>query len=162
LFDGIAALIGIRSQINYEAQAAIELEAIADPNETGFYSFELSGSIKGSPTMTDQPIRIGSKPIFLGVIDDLRSGIPVEIISGKFHNSLVNLIVDLCQDAKRIHGLQEVALSGGVWQNMTLLNKTVQLLRKVGFDVYTHRQVPTNDGGLSLGQAAIAAHAYQK
>jgi len=161
-FDGVAALSGIRSQINYEAQAAIEFEAIADPDEERGYSFELSRSSKEIIQTDPTPIEIVTKPVLLDVVTDLRSGTPIETISGKFHNGLANLVLEICQDARDNHGLQDVALSGGVWQNMTLLGKTVPLLRHAGFTVYIHQQVPPNDGGLSLGQAVIAAHAFQK
>jgi hydrogenase maturation protein HypF len=78
-------------------------------------------------------------------------------MSAKFHNGLAALALELCQNLRSTKGLEQVALSGGVWQNITLLRRTLSLLQEAGFVVYIHHQVPTNDGGLSLGQAAIAA-----
>jgi hydrogenase maturation protein HypF len=78
-------------------------------------------------------------------------------ISGKFHNGLARMVCDVCRKLSDQYDISEVALSGGVWQNMTLLAKTVQMLEKNGFTVHFHRQVPANDGGLALGQAVVAA-----
>jgi len=146
LFDAVAALSGVRGEVNYEGQAAIEFEALADPNEEGAYFFEYIGNTFKTHSM------------LTNVIADFRTGVPVSTISARFHNGLANIILEVCQAMRRDFGVAEVALSGGVWQNMTLLKKTIPLLERSNFRVYTHRQVPTNDGGLALGQAAIACH----
>jgi len=85
------------------------------------------------------------------------AGVPIPTISAKFHNGLAQMALELCQNLRIARNINEVALSGGVWQNITLLRRTLSLLQKDGFVVYIHHQVPANDGGLSLGQAAIAA-----
>lgn len=145
-FDAIAALIGVKQIVNYEAQAAIELESIADPDEKGLYRFEVKGGIIDPTEMIHQ------------IIWDIRKRTPLEKISAIFHNSIAELTLFLCLDAKRNTGTNNVALSGGVWQNMSLLQQTLKLLKGKDFNVYVHRKVPTNDGGLALGQAVIAYH----
>jgi hydrogenase maturation protein HypF len=145
LFDAAAALAGVRQQVNYEGQAAIEFEALADSAEGGKYSFGLD----------QDTIRVGSAVEAL--IGDVLAGIHVSKISARFHNGLTASIVEICLKIKSETGIDEVALSGGVWQNITLLRRTLSLLKEGGFRVYIHREVPTNDGGLSLGQAVIAA-----
>ena len=145
LFDAAAALAGVRQTVNYEGQAAIEFEALADPAEEGNYSFGL-----------DQD-RVRVRTAVEALIDDSRSGVPVSKISARFHSGLAEMVRKVCLQIKRETGIQEVALSGGVWQNITLLRRTLLLLEGDGFSVYIHQEVPANDGGLSLGQAVIAA-----
>jgi hydrogenase maturation protein HypF len=96
-------------------------------------------------------------PVIRAVVADVRSRVPAGIIAAKFHNALARTIRDLCLQLREETGLNEVALSGGVFQNTTLLRKTVPLLQEVGFAVYVHRLVPPNDGGISLGQAVVAS-----
>ena len=145
LFDAAAALAGVRQDINYEGQAAIEFEAFADPVEGGKYWFEieqnqvLAGSAMGA------------------LIADAAAGVQASKISSRFHNGLAACVLEMCSQIRSEAGIHEVALSGGVWQNITLLRRTLSLLKDEGFKVYIHREVPANDGGLSLGQAAIAA-----
>lgn len=91
------------------------------------------------------------------LIKDFKAGIPVSKISARFHNGLAETVRMTVNQINRETGIRTVALSGGVWQNLTLIGRTLSLLRTDGFTVYLHRQVPTNDGGLSLGQAIIAA-----
>jgi hydrogenase maturation protein HypF len=86
---------------------------------------------------------------------------PGSVISARFHATLVTLFVALCQDLRRAHGLQRVAMSGGVFQNATLLSGLMRALEQQGFEVYTHKQVPANDGGIALGQAVVAAAVFQ-
>jgi len=146
LFDAIAALIGVRSEVNYEAQAAIELEAIVDKDEKRAYSLPFE----------DNVLKI--KPLLTAVVNDIKNHSSTPSIAAKFHNGLANAVLNVCQSIHNTHHINRVVLSGGVWQNITLLETTTQLLKKAGFDVFIHHQVPTNDGGLSLGQAAIAIH----
>jgi hydrogenase maturation protein HypF len=150
LFDAVAALAGVRGEVNYEGQAAIELEALADPDEEGVYPFEFNGGT------------LKTQAVLQAVIADIRSGIPLPVISARFHNGLATIILEICQVMRREFNVNEVALSGGVWQNMTLLEKTIHLLDRSEFSVYTHRQVPANDGGIALGQAAIAVQALKQ
>ncbi len=146
LFDAVAALLGVRQAVNYEAQAAVELEFMADQSEKGFYSIAIHDQVL-DPT-----------PLFEAILDDLRDGISVPLIAARFHNTIADLMQRVCLQIRSESGISEVALSGGVWQNMTLLEKTVRKLRADGFVVYLHHQVPANDGGISLGQAVIALH----
>jgi hydrogenase maturation protein HypF len=145
LFDAAAALAGVRQTVNYEGQAAIEFEALADPAEGGKYSFGL-----------DQD-QVQVRTAVEALIKDVMAGVHVSQISTRFHNGLAACVVEACSKIKSETGIDEVALSGGVWQNITLLGRTLSLLREGGFRVYIHREVPANDGGLSLGQAVIAA-----
>jgi hydrogenase maturation protein HypF len=146
LFDAAAALAGVRQQVNYEAQAAIEFEALADPDEAGQYPFSVQLPV------------ISAQPAIEQLIADVLAGVPVPKISARFHNSVAEMVKTTCLRLSDQYDLAEVALSGGVWQNMFLLRKTLALLEKEGFTVYIHSQVPANDGGLSLGQAAIAGY----
>ncbi len=145
LFDAAAALAGVRQKVNYEAQAAIEFEAAAGIAEEEPYPFEI-----GQTT-------VGVKPVIRALIEDTLAGVPVSVISGRFHTGLAKMVADACYRLRSETSINEVFLSGGVWQNITLLRRTLSLLRKADFQVYIHRAVPTNDGGLALGQAAIAA-----
>lgn len=145
LFDAISSIIGIRHIIDYEAQAAVELEAIVDADEKGFYEFEyIDGLITFSTGIKN-------------ILSDLSTGVSVNKISSKFHNGLAMMVNQVCLKIKKDIGIKEVALSGGVWQNKTLLIGTMDILEKNGFQVFTHHVVPANDGGISLGQAAIAS-----
>ena len=155
LFDAVAALAGLRAEINYEGQAAIEFEALAAPSVEAEYPLGFVPATSGQRSAGSGKSSLA--PLFRAVIADLRSGTPLPVISAKFHNGLARAILTVCRAAREEYGLAEVALSGGVWQNMTLLGKTLPLLEQDGFTVYIHRQVPPNDGGLSLGQAAIAS-----
>jgi len=145
LFDAAAALAGVRQAVNYEAQAAIEFEALADSNEDGFYQFEWKQDV------------IVVRSAVEALTADVLAGVPIPVISAKFHNGLAQLSLEICQNLRVANTINAVVISGGVWQNITLLRRTLLLLQNDGFDVYIHRQVPTNDGGLSLGQAAIAS-----
>ena len=146
LFDAAAALAGVRQKVNYEAQAAIEFEALADSAEAGKYSFGLNQD------------KVQVRGVLEALIKDVMAGVHISKISARFHNGLAEMAREVCLKIKSETSLNEVALSGGVWQNITLLRRTLSLLRDSGFVVYLHHQVPTNDGGLSLGQAVIAAN----
>ncbi len=143
LFDAVAALVGLRHSVNYEAQAAIELEALVDPNESGAYPFTIHNSIDPAP-------------LIHAILADLRQNTPIPTIAARFHNGVAQMTLDVCRELRRRTGINEVALSGGVWQNVTLLQKTVQLLQQEQFTLLLHSQVPPNDGGLALGQTAVA------
>jgi hydrogenase maturation protein HypF len=144
LFDAAASLLGIRHIISYEGQAAIELEALVDPTESGRYPLQLSKDNQLSPA-----------PLIEGIIKDIRNQVGIPRVAARFHNSLAALSLEAAQRVKTSHQLTRVALSGGVWQNISLLTKTYQLLTQAGFEVLLHRNIPPNDGGLSLGQALI-------
>jgi hydrogenase maturation protein HypF len=145
LFDAAAALAGVRQQVNYEAQAAMEFEAVLDQTETGAYPFNLQdGNVDVSPTIS-------------ALITDIHAGKAISILSARFHNGLAKMARAVCDEIRKATGIEAVALSGGVWQNMSLLGLAIRGLREDGFTVYIHRQVPVNDGGLSLGQALVGA-----
>jgi len=145
LFDAVAALIGVRQTVNYEAQAAIELEALVDPAESAAYPFTVAAGI------------VDPAPLFAAIVADLGAGRALPTIAARFHNSVAQMVLVVCRRLRAETGLNDVALSGGVWQNMVLLEQATTLLAAADFTVYVHRQVPANDGGLALGQAVIAA-----
>ncbi|MDW8327073.1 MAG: carbamoyltransferase HypF [Anaerolineales bacterium] len=149
LFDAVAALCGIRQTVTYEAQAAIEMEALAADSladvTAGAYPFKVRETV------------FDAAPVIRAMVADLRSGVAAPVIAAKFHRSVAELILTLSRRLRAEHGLNTVALSGGVFQNVTLLAHTLRLLSAEGFDVLTHRLVPPNDGGLALGQAVIGA-----
>jgi len=146
LFDAVSALAGVRQSVNYEAQAAIEFEAHVDPEETEAYAFAIDEDA------------VDAAPLFKAVVADLRSGIPLGKIAARFHNGVVTMVAEVCTLMRETSGSSRVVLSGGVWQNRVLLRQSLARLRGLGFEVYIHHQVPTNDGGVCLGQAAVAAH----
>jgi hydrogenase maturation protein HypF len=154
LFDAVAAIVGLRGRVAFEGQAAIELEAIADSTETGRYA---------SPwqEQADGVMIIPSASIIRSVVKDLCDGRPPAIISARFHNTLVALFDDLCRELRGRTGIEQVALSGGVFQSDRMLSGLSTALANSGFEVLTHRIVPANDGGISLGQAVVAAAQIQ-
>jgi hydrogenase maturation protein HypF len=148
LFDAISSLLSLRDEVHYEGQAAIELEMITDHGERETYPFHIQKD--------ERPMVIDSTEIIRNVVGDLVKGISTSKISGRFHRTISHLIIKTCEAIRSGNGLNRVVLSGGVFQNIFLLSLVVEGLRKSGFDVYTHHLVPTNDGGISLGQAVIA------
>ncbi|QUQ64955.1 hydrogenase maturation protein HypF [Kutzneria sp. CA-103260] len=142
LFDAAAALLGVRDEINYEGQAAVELEQLADPTVEDAY-----------PVRVDELI-VQGVDLLRGILGD--QGTPRPVIAARFHNGVAAAIVAGCQQARDRAGLTTVALSGGVFQNALLLTRVVKSLADSGFRVLTHHRVPTNDGGVSLGQIAVA------
>ncbi|MBI5029202.1 MAG: carbamoyltransferase HypF [Chloroflexi bacterium] len=155
LFDAVAALAGVRETVNYEAQAAIEFENQYSVISNQFSDQEDNYQLPITNSRTIDPI-----PMIQSVVADVRAGVTIGEISARFHGGVAAMVHDVCVTLREREELNEVALSGGVWQNMTLLAKTIELLQGDGFTVYIHRQVPTNDGGLALGQAAIAAKKF--
>jgi hydrogenase maturation protein HypF len=153
LFDGVAAIAGLRSRVNYEGQAAMELEMAARDETEAVYDCACEG---------DGPIRILPAPIICGVVADIGKGASVSAISVKFHNTLIRLLADLCDRIRRERDLNRVVLSGGVFQNARLLAGLIPALMARGFEVYSHRWVPTNDGGIALGQAVVAAKSMEQ
>jgi len=150
LFDAVSAMAGIRATIDYEAQAAIEMEtqACGAIDEKGLYPFSITGDQNYSI------IRL--RELVAAVAEDILGGCSIATVSMRFHNTIAAMTRDTCLKIKAQSGLGTVALSGGCFQNRLLLGKVTALLRHSGFKVLTHRNVPANDGGISLGQAAIA------
>ena len=152
LFDAVAALTGIRQQVNYEAQAAMELEAqaveaindVKDP-----YEFEI---------LESDFIRLGTKKLIQTICEDVQRGSSPAQMAAKFHLAVANIIAKVCKLARRQSGLDTVGLTGGVFQNVLLLQLTQNRLQQEGFKVLTHSVTPPNDGGISLGQAVVASH----
>jgi len=154
LFDGISALLGIRGKVDYEAQAAIELE-MAAPDD--FQSIE---SYPFFIAEQDGVKIVKLSELFKAVIHDVDNRLSVGTISAKFHRTIAQIAAEMCQRIAAERGIRKVALSGGVFQNRLLLRLTTDLLEKEGFVVLTHSLVPTNDGGISLGQATIANFSF--
>ncbi len=147
LFDGVAALLGLHQTISFEGQAAMALEFAADPAIRDAYPTLLTSVRNNSPWILDW------RPLISAILADLRANAPIPTIAARFHNALIEIIV---QVAKRV-GEPRVALTGGCFQNRILTEQAAQRLRAAGFEVILHRQVPPNDGGISLGQAVVAA-----
>lgn len=145
LFDAVASLAGVRHVVTYEAQAAIEFEALAAPGLAAGYNFDFDGS------------QFDAAPVVQAVAADVMAGVPTALIAAKFHQAVAHLIEQVSLDLRRQTGLNRVALSGGVFQNTTLLELVTRRLRANEFTILTHRRVPPNDGGLALGQAIVGA-----
>jgi hydrogenase maturation protein HypF len=153
LFDAVSAMVGLGHTVSFEGQAAMALEMAADQNHAldgreGTYDFKWTGN--------DVRI-IHLKPMLRGIVDDLKMGVHASVISTRFHSTLIRLFSELCRDIRGQTDIDRVVLSGGVFQNATLLGGLIRYLEKDGFTVFSHSAVPTNDGGLSLGQAIVAA-----
>ncbi|HEY7347667.1 MAG TPA: carbamoyltransferase HypF [Ktedonobacterales bacterium] len=149
LFDAVAALLGARRQVFYEGQAAIELEAQATVRVgANTYPFAIEDCA---------PARLDVRPLMRAIVADLQARVPIPEIAGRFHASIALGLAEACRRAREQTGLNTVALSGGSFQNRLLLEHLMARLEETGFHVYINRCVPPNDGGLSLGQAAVAA-----
>jgi hydrogenase maturation protein HypF len=161
LFDAVAALANVRQVVNYEAQAAIELEALLDPDEAGLYHFDIHSVQLDSAAQNQIVYQISLHSMLHCLIDDVYAKTATPVISARFHNGLAALVEQLCTLICQDYGLNKVALSGGVWQNITLLNKVFRRLINSDFEVLSHRLVPANDGGIALGQSVIAANYFK-
>jgi hydrogenase maturation protein HypF len=158
MFDAVSAMLNIRTVIDYDAQAAIELEMAAydhlDYTGSSFYPFKIleKGDI----------LQVSFKETLHAIVRDLLNRVPAGTISAEFHNAVVQIIRDVCIRLSAKYNILDIALSGGVFQNRLLLTRTISILESAGFNVFTHKQVPCNDGGISLGQAAIAGYKYKQ
>lgn len=151
LFDAVAALINLRSVVNYEAQAAIELEMRRDEAAAGRpYGFAILEEGDG--------LQVDSRPVFRAIVNDLLHGETQGVISQRFHEGMVIVLAQVAGILRQRTGFDRVCLSGGTFQNIYLSRRLEQLLGDDGFKVFTHSEVPAGDGGLSLGQAVVAAH----
>jgi hydrogenase maturation protein HypF len=158
LFDAVAALLGVRDEISYEGQAAIELEQLADQDEQGCYRAGGAGTGgTGTGGAGAGPLRIAAAGLVRAAAGDLAAGVSAPVIAARFHNGVAAVIEETCLVLRDRTGLAAVALSGGVFQNVLLADRAVARLEGHGFRVLTHRRVPCNDGGISLGQAVVAA-----
>jgi hydrogenase maturation protein HypF len=151
LFDAVAATVGLRGTVNFEAQAAIELEMAArDSTSEAAYPMDLDW--QGATW------QIGTKPLFDWLLRDIRKQVSVADMSRKFHNGLALVLLDVAERIREKTGLNRVCLSGGCFLNTLLLETMLAELRERSFEVFFHSEVPAGDGGISLGQAVIAAH----
>ena len=173
LFDAVAAILGLCQVATYEAQAAIRLEAVAEAQVTGRYGFavqnaekdcragappaagENNGNRSGCPTAVPWIVDFGAA--VRAIVAEHGQGVPVGAIAAKFHNTVAAAVVEVCQRLREQRGLATVALSGGVWQNEWLRQRVIEELQARRFQVFTNVLVPPNDGGLALGQVAVAA-----
>ncbi|MER6216114.1 carbamoyltransferase HypF [Streptomyces sp. NPDC001674] len=159
LFDAVSSLAGVCHRAGYEAQAAIELEAAALTAESAAdgrtgYAFALGPPERavGAPWTADPA------PVVAAIVDDVRAGVPPALVAARFHRAVAALVHRTCVVARERSGLDTVALTGGVFANVLLSSACAEALRKDGFTVLRHHQVPPNDGGLALGQLVIAGH----
>jgi hydrogenase maturation protein HypF len=150
-FDAVAALCGLAAEVSYDGQAAVELEAVATPGRHALYDL----AVLERP---DEPFVVDLVPMVRAIAADLRQGRPAGTIAARFHRTLARAIADSCRRARDAGAPATVALSGGCFQNRLLTELAKSELERLGFEVLLHRRVPCNDGGIALGQAAIAAH----
>jgi hydrogenase maturation protein HypF len=151
LFDAVAALAGVRDRVSYEGQAAIELEWLASRvAPDGAYPFDLTQPPEG-------PFVVDTRPLIRAVADEAARGVGAALIARRFHSALIELIAVVCDRLRQVTGIGAVVLSGGVFLNALLTAEVSARLRGSSFRVYRHQLVPPNDGGLSLGQLAVAA-----
>ena len=148
LFGAVSSLIGIRDEISYEGQAAMELESFCASGIKERYNFCICK--EGDEFIIDP------QEIFIDIITDLKEGIDKKVMAAKFHNTVAEFTLNLCGKIKKSTGINKIALSGGVFQNRYLTERIISLLEKDDFQVYIQRKVPPNDGGISLGQAVVA------
>ncbi|KKL60309.1 hypothetical protein LCGC14_2206620, partial [marine sediment metagenome] len=146
LFDAVSALCGLRGYNSFEGEAAIALEAVADEDEAGDYPVDVAFRV---------PIEVDFTYTLICIINDIRSGVDIPIVSARFHNTVAAAIEAVVQKLSVSRGISVVALSGGVFQNRRLLNSVCSSLMAGGLKVYTNELVPANDGGVSLGQAYL-------
>jgi hydrogenase maturation protein HypF len=147
-FDAVAYLLGFNRKVTFQGEAAIYLENIATENNAKSYDFDID-SINGKYI-------INTDKIIIGVMEDLKEHIQKGVISMKFHNTIIRFTVDLCIKISKVQGINKVAISGGVFQNKILFEGIYHSLKRNNFIVYTNKQIPCNDGGISLGQIVIA------
>ncbi len=153
LFDAVASILGLRHEINFEGQAAIELEMAVHDGTEGVYPFQIEYSI---------PWQIDVRPMIESIVKERQEGEVIGAIAARFHSTLAEIIAEVCGELRERERLNKVCLSGGAFQNMLLLQRAISALGECGFEVYLHARVPPNDGGVSLGQAVIANAAVKK
>ncbi|MBK9178573.1 MAG: carbamoyltransferase HypF [Acidimicrobiales bacterium] len=148
LVDAVAALAGVRQACRYEAEAAIELEGLVAGEPADPYRFTLR---PGDPVVLDPA------PVIAAVAADVRAGTPPAVVAARFHAAVADVVAATASHLRAVTGIGRVGLTGGVFQNVTILRWSLARLRSEGFEVLVHRRVPPNDGGLALGQAVLAA-----
>ena len=145
LFDAVSALLGVRDEVRYEGQAAIDLEYVADPSESGSYAVPVAAGV------------VQVSALVRAIAEDLLAGTTVPVLAARFHNALAEMVTAVCSGVRERTDVSTAALSGGVFQNSLLLGRCLDRLETAGFTVRTQVRVPANDGGISLGQAACAS-----
>ncbi len=153
LFDAVSSILGLRHEISFEAQAAIELEMAAREGVGGVYPFQLEFS---------EPWQIDMRPMVESLVSEVQQGVDTGVIAARFHNTVAEMIAEVCLKLREREKLNNICLSGGTFQNMFLLDRTLSALGEHGFEVHLQERVPTNDGGIALGQAMIANSAIRK
>jgi hydrogenase maturation protein HypF len=146
LFDAVSALTGLCTKASFDSEAPMRLESAINCRTDLYYPFNSGETIAFYDT-------------FLAILDDLNHP-DVSLMSAKFHNTIARIILNVSEKIRKDYSLDNVVLSGGVFQNKYLLEKSIQLLTKKDFKVFTNHQVPSNDGGISLGQTVIASKFY--
>jgi len=169
LFDAVSALLGVCAEVTYEGQAAIELEAAASGPMDDLYPYNLrrEGEAPSEPrrparTEPRPPVEIDVGPMIREIVEEIARGASVGEISSRFHSTVADITARVCGILRERTGINQVALSGGVFQNVLLLGMATERLANHGFEVFIHRIVPCNDGGLALGQAVVAAGRYMR
>jgi len=144
LFDAVSAITGVCSKMSFEAEAPTRLESVLEKNEKGSYGFDLNETIKCESLISD-------------LVNDVTRGVSLPVISARFHNTIVNMITNICIKIRNEKNINIVVFSGGIFQNGYVLKNAEKALEKEKFSVYIPRLVPANDGGISLGQVAVAS-----
>jgi hydrogenase maturation protein HypF len=144
LFDAVASISGLCQVSTYQAQGPILLESRVQPGNTECYPFNI-----GKTICFDGLIR--------SIVEDIRRGSSVAVIAAKFHNTIISVIFEFAKTTRTREGIDKVVLSGGVFQNKYLLEGTISMLERNHFKVYAHAAIPANDGGIALGQLAVAS-----
>ena len=152
LFDGVAAILGIKRRCSYEGQGAVLLEAAADKYENGIYTYALTGS----------PLRFDWRDMIREIVSESSAGAETGAIAARFMNTLIDMATRQCSSARAETGIESVVLSGGTFQNMYLMKRLPEKLRAAGFRVYHHSRVSTNDEGISLGQIMAAQYRLER
>ncbi|MBN1445735.1 MAG: carbamoyltransferase HypF [Candidatus Omnitrophica bacterium] len=168
LFDAVSAIAGIRNEITYDAQAAIELEMAAGKNhkKPSPYRFGIKPiQIPPHPPFSKggfkEKLLIDPSPLIREVVTDTEKGVSAGMISYRFHGGVAEIITESCKRIKKERNISVAVLSGGVFQNILLLDMVCGKLKKAGFKVYIHSRLPSNDACISAGQAAIAMHSIK-
>ncbi|MFF3200874.1 carbamoyltransferase HypF [Streptomyces sp. NPDC002962] len=157
LFDAVSSLAGVCHRTGYEAQAAVELEGAAlgaPPDDRAAYAFDLCAP---GHAREGDAVRADPAPVLAAIVADLRAGVEPALVAARFHRAVTGLVHRICVRARERHGLDTVALTGGVFANTLLSSACAAVLREDGFTVLRHRLVPPGDGGLALGQLMVAA-----
>jgi len=154
LFDAVSGMLGFLGGVTFEGEAAILLENIADENEKGSYDYEI--------TYQDKDYIINTSKIIQEIIHDINNGVGFDIISKRFHNTVIDFTVKMCSILRETLNINKVVLSGGVFQNEIILKGIYEKLNYEGFEVYTHKSIPCNDSGICLGQIVIANSKFKE